>query len=211
MNDFLLIMGGLFGELAYVFIIKKGFEDKTYGMPIAALLANISWEFIYSFVHGPNNIQFYVNVAWFSLDCIVFYQLLKYWRTEIKDISSRTFYIFIFVSLIMAYLLVIYIEKKFSDGGFYSAFGANFMMSYLFILMLYRRKSLRGQSIYIAISKLLCTVATCLAAYKYQAFMPNTGLLEFLYLSMFFLDSVYVVLVFIQMKKPFLLSWNRVT
>lgn len=209
MNNLLLILSGLFWLLTYSLIIRQGFKDKSYGMPIPALLGNFSWEFIYSFVYGPTNIQLYINIAWLSFDAVIFFQLLKYWSNEIKDISSKLFYIIITISLVTTYLLLIYMEKEFHSGGFYSVYGINFMMSILFILMLYRRKSLRGQSIYIAIFKLLGTLAASLAAYKYQAFMHNTPLLEFLYVSTFLLDLIYVVLVYIQANKPSLLSWNQ--
>ena len=51
MFDALMLGSGIFWTLTYVPIIWRGFLDQTYGMPLAALCANLSWEFIFSFVH----------------------------------------------------------------------------------------------------------------------------------------------------------------
>lgn len=51
-QDILLICQvgmGLFWIFTYILIIYKGWQDKTYGMPMAAICANISWEFILPF------------------------------------------------------------------------------------------------------------------------------------------------------------------
>jgi hypothetical protein len=45
----LMIVGGIFWSLTYILIIRRGFIDKTYSMPLATLSANISWEAIFSF------------------------------------------------------------------------------------------------------------------------------------------------------------------
>ena|GEM_PF-3259334 len=36
---------GLFWSLVYLLIIKQWFKDKTTGVPLPALRANIAWEF----------------------------------------------------------------------------------------------------------------------------------------------------------------------
>ena len=38
----LLLSPGLFWTLTYVLVIRQGFRDRTYGMPLVALCANIS-------------------------------------------------------------------------------------------------------------------------------------------------------------------------
>jgi hypothetical protein len=70
MFDILLVGSGILWTVTYLLIIRRGFLDHTYGMPLVALCANLSWEFIFSFVfpHGP--VQRPVNVVWFSLDLI---------------------------------------------------------------------------------------------------------------------------------------------
>ena len=68
MFDALMLGSGAFWALAYVLIIRRGFLDATYGMPLVALCANVSWEFIFSFVHPHGPVQRPVNIVWFLLD-----------------------------------------------------------------------------------------------------------------------------------------------
>ena len=53
----IMMVGGLFWSATYILIIRRGFKYKTFGMPMAALCANISWEAIFAFVtpHGALN------------------------------------------------------------------------------------------------------------------------------------------------------------
>ena len=57
----LMIIGGIFWSLTYILIIRRGFIEKTYGMPLIALCANISWEAIFSFLHPHSPPQLYIN------------------------------------------------------------------------------------------------------------------------------------------------------
>jgi hypothetical protein len=206
MNNILIITGGVFWLIVYVEIISKGFQDKTYGMPIAALLVNISWEFINSFVYSASGPQLYVNFLWLLLDLIIMYQLLRYWKNEFEDISPLMFYSFLIVSLLTAYFFIIIFAKEFGFtlGSFYTAFGNNLMISVLFLSMLYRRKSLRGQSIYIAVFKMLGTLAQVGAYYNFTPEIHKSLLLKFLYISIFIFDLIYFILVYLQAKKNLL-------
>ena len=88
MQSIILIVGGIFWILTYIFIISKGYKDKTYGMPLLALCANISWEFIFSFLfpHSPH--QLYINYLWFALDVVIVFQFFKYYKNEFPTSSS---------------------------------------------------------------------------------------------------------------------------
>ncbi len=44
----ILLGSGLFWTVTYLLIIRRGFRDQTYGMPLVALCANLAWEFIFS-------------------------------------------------------------------------------------------------------------------------------------------------------------------
>jgi hypothetical protein len=58
MFDILLVGSGVLWTITYLLIIRRGVLDRTYGMPLVALCANLSWEFIFSFVfpHGPSSV-----------------------------------------------------------------------------------------------------------------------------------------------------------
>jgi hypothetical protein len=69
MQTIVLTLGGIFWILAYVCIISKGFKDKTYGMPLIALCANNSWEFIFSFILPPSVCK--LSLVWLGLGSIL--------------------------------------------------------------------------------------------------------------------------------------------
>lgn len=199
---FLLLMlgSGLFWTITYILIIRRSILDRTYGMPLVALCANISWEFIFSFILPSSSIQRIVNIVWFILDAGILACFLRYGRNEFAKLSKWTFFTIFGLSLATSFGAVLLVTLEFHDSGAYSAFGQNLMMSVLFILMLYRRGSLRGQSIAIAISKLLGTALASLAFFLYTAISHHSVLLPFLYVSILVYDVIYVAMVYKQQR-----------
>jgi hypothetical protein len=95
--------------------------------------------------------------------------------------------------------LVLLVSLEFGDWrGAYAAFGQNLMMSIMFITMLHRRDSPRGQSIYIATFKMIGTLLASLAfgAYPPAEMFETSPLFPFLYASTFVFDVVYMVMVY---------------
>lgn len=193
----LMLGSGIFWILTYSLIIWHGFREHTYGMPLVALGANLSWEFIFSFVlpHAP--IQRTVNIVWFSLDLVILFQLLRYGPREFADLPKSMFFALVGLTLMTSFCTVLFVSLEFDDRrGAYAAFGQNLLMSVLFITMLYNRQSLRGQSLAIAGCKLVGTALASLAFYLYVPLSAGSVLLPFLYISIFFYDLIYVVLVY---------------
>ena len=197
----LLMLGsGLCWTVTYILIIRRGLRDRTYGMPLAALCANISWEFIFSFILPPSPIQHAVNLVWFALDAVIVAQLLRYGPREFADLSRHAFYAVFAVSLATSFGVVLLVTLQFHDKGTYAAFGQNLMMSALFIAMLYRRRSLRGQSLGIAVCKLVGTGLASLAFALYTSISHHSVLLPFLYVAIFAYDAVYAGLVYARQR-----------
>ncbi len=193
----LMIIGGVFWSLTYLLIIRRGFKDRTYGMPLAALCANISWEGVFSFIYPHNPPQLFINYSWFLLDVFILMQFLKYGRSEFRALSNKKFYAMFIMALITSFCLVLFITDEFSDKkGAYAAFGQNLMMSILFIVMLFRRDDLRGQSIFIALFKMLGTGISSLAFYLYQPISQGSSLFHFLFISIFVYDIIYTYLIY---------------
>src|SRR5215211_3124750 len=163
MFDAILVGSGVLWTLAYLLIIRQGFLDRTYGMPAAALCANLSWEFLFSFVYPHDLPQRAVNVVWFSFDLVILFQLLLYGSREFDDFD-----------------------------GAYSAFGQNLMMSILFITMLYARGSLRGQSVSIAVLKMGGTALASFAFYFFDSDYAGSVLMPFLYVAILVFDGIYL-------------------
>ena len=193
----LMIIGGIFWSITYILIIRQGYKDKTYSMPLAALCANISWEAIFSFIHPHSPPQLYINFVWFILDGLIVIQFLKFGKSEFPNFSIKQFIASFVFALVIAFCSVLFITYEFNDWrGAYAAFGQNLMMSILFISMLLNRNSLRGQSIYIAIFKMLGTGVSSLAFYLYQPISQGSHLMLFLYISIFVCDIIYVSLIY---------------
>jgi hypothetical protein len=208
MYTVLIALGGICWAITYVLIIKKGFDDKTFGMPIAALVGNITWEFLYSVKFIPPDIQYYSNLIWLIFDCIILYQVIKYWRNDVKNISASNFYTAFTIFLITGLMIHYAFAKEFSPahGAAYTGFGQNALMSISFLIMLFKRQSLNGQSISIALSKLIGTLCPILAFYKYPIDLQGSKLLAFMFIIIFIFDVIYLIcLILIKHGKLFLI------
>lgn len=194
MFDALMLGSGAFWTFTYVLMIRRGFLDKTYGMPLVALCANVSWEFIFSFLYPHGPVQRPVNIVWFSLDLVILLQLLRYGPREFDDLSKRVFYAMFGLALATSFGAVLSVTYEFDDwDGVYSAFGQNLLMSVLFLAMLRARGSLRGQSVLIALSKMLGTGLASVAFYLYSSLSEGSVLLPFLYVAILAFDLMYVL------------------
>lgn len=188
-----MYMTGIFWILTYVMLIYKGYKDKRCGMPFAALCGNVTWEYIYSFVFPHASPANYIIYLWLALDIMILIQFILYSRDDLpKPLSHRFFLPTIVLSMLIAFSLHYFIALEFTnlDGG-YSAYGLNFMMSLLFVGMLLRRDDLRGQSMSIAVFKLIGTVCASIVSYSLY---PASSLLTFLYLVTFIYDVMYVIM-----------------
>ncbi len=167
-------------------------------MPIAALGANISWEFIFSFVYPqpihPRLIpQIYITITWFLLDVIILYQVFRFGKKYFSDSYPEVlFYPAIFLAILVGFVLVLAISTEFNDwNGRYAAFGQNLMMSILFVMMFFKRKDLSGQSVYIALFKMMGTILASILIFSIK---PDSVLLNTLYIGILFFDVLYLIL-----------------
>lgn len=162
---FLTLLSGIAWTIVYIDCIRLGFRDKTYGMPFWALVLNIAWEVIYSFLGLKNistSVQETVNIVWFLFDCCILLTYFRYGYKEFpKAFSMKTFYVWGISGLICSLLIQYQFYLEFGDylAETYSAFLQNLLMSILFIDMLVKRNSSKGQSMLIAVSKMIGTAA----------------------------------------------------
>ena len=114
------------------------------------------------------------------------------------------------MALITAFFLVLFITYEINDFiGVYAAFGQNLMMSILFITMLLIRNDLRGQSIYIALFKMLGTGISSLAFYLYIPISQGSFILPFLFVSIFVYDLIYLALIYQKYREYNIPIWIR--
>jgi hypothetical protein len=201
----LMLGPGFFWTLTYILVIRRSFLDQTYGVPLVALCTNISWEFIFSFVHppgGPAGFHYCEYIVWFSLDAIILFTLLKYGPREFVALSKVVFYAMVGLALVAAFCTVLFTTYEFDPKGTYSGFTDDIIMSVLFIALLYSRKSLRGQSLSIAVCRMLGNGTASLATYLYSPLSQNSLLLPFLFVAIFVFDLIYLVMVQTSPLKP---------
>jgi len=199
------IGSGIFWTLVYLLIIRQGFRDRTYGMPITALCANISWEFIFSFMVPHDPPQNYVNAVWFVFDLVIVFQTVRFGRAVFEP--SQFFYPALLLGLVTSFGVILAITYEFSDwDGKYAAFGQNLMMSVLFIAMLLKRRDVSGQSVYIAQFKMLGTI---LPSVLFFLRFPTSVLLNFLYVSIFVFDVIYLFMLDAKHRELGINPWTR--
>jgi hypothetical protein len=190
----IMMIGGLFWSATYILIIRRGFKDKTFGIPMAALCANISWEVIFAFLYPHDAPQLYVNYIWFSLDVVIVMQFLKYGKKEFPNIPRWQLYAVFALGISIAIPMILSVNYELEDNvGAYAAFGQNLMMSVLFVTMLINRKGITGQSFYIALFKMIGTGLSSLAFYLYRPIAQDSFLLQFLFVAIFVFDLIYTI------------------
>jgi hypothetical protein len=192
----LAILSGIFWTITYLLILQRSVKDRFVGMPMLALCMNFAWEFIFSFVYPSDKPQLYINYVWFCFDLIIVVQFLKLNQAEFDDRLPKKFFHPIFYSLLLiSFFNMLSATTEFGRlmGAHYTAFEINLVMSVLFIQMLLSSNHTRGQSIYIAITKMLGTA--CASVMSFLMF-PSSALLNFLYLAIFLCDGLYTVILY---------------
>ncbi|WP_329378389.1 hypothetical protein OG625_09805 [Streptomyces sp. NBC_01351] len=220
--------------VAYVAIVYRGFADQTYGVPLAAFFANLTWEFAYGFLLDPLGDYFHTaSIAGFLVDVVIAWQVWKYGAAQFPDSALGRYFRPVFGLCVAAALSVNYhafIDLADPDGE-YTGFGINLMMSILYLKMLEDRGSPAGQSMYIAIGKWLGTlcawIATALTVTtspqrtwptSWSEFTrkslghrsyPLTPLINVMYGWTFLLDVAYCVLLHRSIKAAGMSPWRR--
>lgn len=206
----LVLISGLCWTFVYFEAARLGFRDKTYAIPFVALALNLAWETVYA-AHGllrGFSPQTGVNIVWAVADILVLTTYFRYGKSELPAWVSRPmFWLWTSFMMLAAYTLQLLFIFEFGarDGGGYAAFLQNLLMSGLFIAMLVRRGSTRGQSLPIATAKCLGTLApTLLFGVVHEIpFYLGVGVLCTV------LDTAYIWLLYKAQRQPSFLAACR--
>jgi hypothetical protein len=193
-------IGSVFWMLTYTLAIWLGFKQKTYAIPAAAIIGNVAWEFVFAFVFPQSSpAQAVINTLWFGLDVIIVVTYLKYGRKEFPaDLSPHLFIPTFILGIMTALALYWSAATQLQDfSGNISAFSLNLMISILFIEMLLRRKSVEGQSMYVALFKMFGSVGY---GVLFTIRHPSWAFIITLSLSTFVFDLIYTVLLYRKFK-----------
>ena len=205
----LIVISGLCWTIVYIDGIRVGFRDKSYAIPFYALALNFAWELLYTY-HGFRingvDAQNIFNAAWLTFDIGILYTYFRFGRRYVKAFRDHppadapgtdfAFILWSVLGLVTAFAVQYAVIREFgvAKGAAYSAFPQNLIMSILFIAMLARRGSREGQSLVIAVSKWVGTLApTILFGVIGQGGFPNGSFLILtvgLFCSVF--DLIYI-------------------
>lgn len=161
----LLLFSGIAWGTVYIDAIRVGFRDKTYAIPFWAMALNLSWEVLHTilgFRLEGAALQVIINALWASFDLVILYTWFRFGRHHFpRQFEKRWFIPWSLLVISVAFILQYSFVAEFGiyPGRAYAAFLQNLLMSLLFIDMLVRRASGDGQSMTIAISKWLGTLA----------------------------------------------------
>lgn len=140
--------------LVYILMIRRGIKDKSYGMPIFALSLNIVWEGWMGFASDMILLQRGFCVLWFGFDLGVLYTVFKYGAEDFKGwpLLHRWFRPMVCGVLLMSLSMNYAVIKGLNDThGAYSATLTIIVYATLLVVMILRRNSVKGQSLYIAL------------------------------------------------------------
>ena len=204
-------MTALSWAIVYILMIRRGYLEKTYGMPLVVLAINVSWEFIYAFVLHPAQMDVEawlwvgVNAIWLVLEMIILIQAILYGPRENWP-SKSFFYGAVTASLFFGFTGILAVAFQLHDwDGRWTSFIDNLIISILFINMLYQR-GIRGQSIYIGFFKLLGTFNIGVSYLSTDLGSPLQWYLTF---SILFFDVVYIVLLYRKIRAAAENPWTR--
>jgi hypothetical protein len=147
------VLGDLCWAIAYVLIIRQCFRQRTYGLPLVAIVLNFTWELLYSLVLPPrcddgtvDMVKVAMILAWVALDAFIVWQLFRYGRAEQMYEEIRRYF-----PVVLAGSLLLAAAGNFAFAKFYpdaaaplSGLMINFVMSLLFIFLLFGRPDLHG-------------------------------------------------------------------
>lgn len=198
----LIVSGAIGGDLlwlaAYILIFRKGFQDRTYGVPAVALALNFTWEILYTIQFPPSDWPHIIlRWSWLLADCVIVYQYFRFGKESIVlPTIKRHFHaisIFLFVN---AYIFQLTYRYHFNQpAGYDNAFLINFIMSALFVRFFFLRPDMRGLSYGAAWCKMFGTaiLATIYAMQRQQSMLDYSFML-YLYVLTFVFDVTYIVL-----------------
>ncbi|MBA8826209.1 hypothetical protein FHX42_003585 [Saccharopolyspora lacisalsi] len=182
----------------YLLAIRQTAVDGRTGIPAYMVAVNFAWEFSLAFLLEQTPTQRQINFVWVVVNVFLLYQMLRYGHRDYPLWSPRAFRAAMVGLLCWAALMVMAGANEFHDlDGMYIGMIINVPLSAAFILMLRRRDSSVGQSMYIAVAK---CVASLFAGFTGFALYPSRLLFLVVVPTMVALDIAYIVLLYRQLR-----------
>jgi len=189
--------------VAYIAILDGVRRNKFVDIPAAAVVANVSWEFMWSFVYFGDTGQLmeWAYRGWVFIDFVIVYYIFRYGGSQVLNPALRRYFKPIVVFGIASWSAAIYYFVR--DGydmsmGATSAYIINVMMSAVYVTMMQTHPA-RNFSLLVGWTKGLGTACFSLfmlmaPLHRYQEeALADKGFLLILCVITLVLDIVYVV------------------
>ncbi|MGZ3852875.1 MAG: transmembrane-type terpene cyclase [Flavisolibacter sp.] len=180
----------------YIAVIRDIVNNKFVGIPVLAVCANISWEFLWSFFFYTNMGAFFEwgYRAWFVLDVFIFYSVFRYGRIQFSDPALKKYFGWVIGFTTASWVAAIFaFTNNYSDPvGAISAYLVNAHMSALYILLVLKFPKEKTLSLSTAWHKMLGTALT--SVFCFWAF-PNATFMLTMTVITFLLDMTYIFIV----------------
>jgi hypothetical protein len=202
----LLGIQGAFWAYTYACLIYRGNIDKYMGIPVFAVVLNLSWEITFFIVlpHPPQ--QKPIDVIWILLDLFILRLAFRYGWKDFPGIGRRQFGRLIAAALVFSFVFHVALGWELADNeGIYGAMVINIYMSIAFIQLLRQRGSSIGQTMHVAVGKCIGTLG---AGAMFFAWYPGRNLLTLCTLTIFAIDLVYIRLLHRQLRADGVPTWS---
>lgn len=159
-------ISGIAWTIVYLDLIRKGYKQKSCGMPVFALALNLAWEWIYGLdgFFGSRSFipaQSAANIVWAICDIFVLSTWIRYGKSLLPERMKSLFAPYTILVLLFGFAMQMAFYLGCPDAeiaSIYSAFAQNAAMSAMFLTDLFRRKDTQGLSMTIAVCKWLGTL-----------------------------------------------------
>ncbi|MFD1141815.1 hypothetical protein ACFQ4C_11880 [Larkinella insperata] len=192
----LILMGTLFWNLAYVFIIRNGIRYRYVEMPCLAGSANFAWEFAWSFllITDMGALFSWGLRGWFFLDIVIFALLLRFGNKQLTSPIIRPYQPLIEWTVFLFWIPVFYYfyqEGYDTSMGATSAYVITVVMEAMFIYHFVKHPPGSYFEPAVGWCRLFGNGAMSIfVGIKY----PSMHFLQLLAVAVFVLDLIYVIL-----------------
>ncbi|KAI0183630.1 hypothetical protein EV127DRAFT_376513 [Xylaria flabelliformis] len=201
-QDGCIISTGILWTVAYILYIRQATRDKSYGMPLIAVCANIGWELIYGVFHPLSYAEMVTFIPWFFIDLGIVYTTVQYGAQKWKHspmIANNLLAILSLGSIFSLLMHWAFIKTCVSveEAAFWSGFACQNLLGVSSVAQLMSRNETSGHSwtIWLCrwIGSLLTIIMFSWRHYHYPEDYPavSSPMAAFLFVSMELADFMY--------------------
>jgi hypothetical protein len=191
----------------YLMAIRRGFVERWLAIPLVYFSFNIAWEFMFSFIFHVSTLNRVINLIWFCLDLGILVQAMRYGRRDYSEVHQNVYRWSVAGLLVFTFAFMYALPHDLGGDFLYAAILDVCLGNLLFILMLRRRGSTGGQTMYIAAAKFVGdTAAFSLAISNY----PHRLLFDVLFVASTFFEVLYLVELRQAFRKEGIVAWRKI-